>query len=238
MSQNHNKASLAIHAFVDNLDSAHYDVSDGRLEYNLGEVIQNGFFSDVDIVIVQGNSSFVKAAKMRKSGNFAIVIQTTTLPEVGKVDDFIESSKVAVPLIKELAKIASHLEESGIGSDPEHLTDYEKSKKFNEKEFFEKAYMAGVQKMNNFMLRLEDQIRSLESKMENSGLASRKSTYQMAIEKLKSDTIGDDSKQFASKFYELLEDIHPGFKKFLNSDNKKRLESRIDQFYKKVSSKF
>jgi len=238
MAQNHNKASLAIHAFVDNLDNAHYDASDRRLEYNLGEIIQNGFFSDVEIVIVEAQSFSIRAAKMKSSGKFAIVIQTPTLPEIGKVDDFIEHSKVSIPLIKELAKIATYLDDTRVGGAPDIMTDYEKAKKFNEKEFFEQAYMAGVEKMNQFLSRLAGQIKSLEQKAENSGLASRKSTYVLAIQKLKDETIGEDEKKFTSKFYDLLEDIHSGFKKHIDSTNKKRLESRISQFYKKVASTF
>lgn len=237
MPKNHNRASLALHAFVDNLDSAHYDASDGKLEYNLGEVIQNGFFSDVDVVIVQGNTSSVRAAKRRDSDRYAIVVQTQTLPKVGKVDDFIERKGVAVPVIKELAKIASHLEKIGMdGSD--RLTDHEKRKQYNSKEFFEKAYMMGVERMNHYLERLKGQIESLQQKAENAGLASRKATYQMAIDKLKEDTIGQDEKKFSNKFYELIDEYHPNFRKYLESDNKKRLESRVSQFYKKISSMF
>lgn len=237
MPKNNNKASLAIHAFVDNLDNAHYDASDNKLEYNLGEIIQNGFFSNVDIVIVKSPNTSVRGAKRTGSDNFAIVIQTPELPEVGKVDDFIENSKIAIPLIKQLAMVADHLEEVGL-NDPEKLTDYEQEKRYNDKEFFENAYMTGVKKMNQYLSRLEDQIASLEQKAENSGLASRKSTYKMAIDKLKDDTIGGDAKKFSTKFYDLIEEEYPNFKKLINSDNKKRLESRINQFYKKVSSKF
>jgi len=222
MSKNHNKASLALHAFVDNLDGAHYDVDGGKLQYNLGEVIQNGFFSDVDFIIAQGSYS-VRAAQRRNSNRYAIVIQT--------------SKEVAVSVIKELAKIASALEENGVdGSD--HLTDHEKRKQFNNKDYFEKAYMTGVEKMNRYLERLKTQISNLQQKADNSGLASRKSTYQMAIDKLKEETIAGDGKKFASKFYELIEEEQPNFRKFLESENKKRLESRINQFYKKVVSSF
>jgi hypothetical protein len=60
----------------------------------------------------------------------------------------------------------------------------------------------------------------------------------MAIEKLKEDALGEDEKKFASKFYELIEEKYPKFKSFLESENKKRLETRINQYYKKVSSMF
>ena len=237
MPKNHNRASLALHAFVDNLDSAHYDASDNKLEYNLGEVIQNGFFSDVYIVITKGGSLSVRAAKRKSSDTYAIVIHTPTLPEVGKVDDFIENKSVAIPVIKELAKIADNLEEHGMdGSD--RLTDHEQRKQLNNKDFFEKAYMMGVQQMNRYMERLEEQIENLRRKADNVGLASRKTTYLLAIEKLKEDAIGSDEKKFTSKFYDLIEEQHPNFKKFLDADNRKRLESRINQFYKKISSKF
>lgn len=237
MKKNYNKASLALHAFVDNLDSAHYDVSDSRLEYNLGEVIQNGFFANVDIVILQGSTMSVRAAKKKHSDAFAIVITTPQLPEIGKVDDFMEKKEIAVPVIKELAIIAAQLEEDGVdGSD--NLTDHEMRKKINDKNFFEAAYMKGVQKMNTYLERLQSQIESLEQKAENSGLASRKSTYLMAIDKLKDETIGEDEKKFASIFYQLIEEEYPNFKSFLESENKKRLESRISQYYKKIKSRF
>jgi len=237
MGKNHNRASLALHAFVDNLDNAHYDANNGKLEYNLGEVIQNGFFSNVDIVIIQGNSESIRAAKRKDSDTYAIVIQTPTLPEIGAVDDFIENKKIAIPVIKELAKIANNLEDQGVdGSD--QLTDHEKSKKFNSKDFFEKAYMLGVEKMNRYLERLQGQIESLNRKAENAGLASRKATYKMAIDKLKEETIGEDAKKFSTKFYELIEEEHPNFRKYLETENRKRLESRVNQFYKKISSRF
>jgi hypothetical protein len=228
----YNQASLLLHAVIDNLDDSHfmYDKEKGRLEFNVGKVARNSKFSHIDFVIVKKDDEFIKPARKKSSGNYVIVVSTPEFPDVKDVDDFLEASKRSVDVINALADIINHAPESNSNN----KTDYEKQKDFNSRDVFEDTYQQAVRKMLEQVKQYKKSEEEFEEKIENSGIASRKATYKLALQKIKKDMIGENVSQFKAIFMKVLDEIVPGFKDNLDAENRKRLNSRIEQFYAEI----
>lgn len=232
----YNQASLLLHSVIDNLDDSHftYDEESGKIQFNIGKVSRNSSFSHINMVIQQSGEDSIQPAKMRDSDMFVVVVKTKSFPEsIKDVDEFLESSKISVNVIKALSKIINHAPSSNDG-DTGHKSDYEKEQFYNSRDNFEKMYQQAVRKMGDKLESLEKSIEELENKIESTGIESRKATYKMAIKRLKNDVIGDSVSKFKSTFMKILDEIDPKFKENLNSDNRKRLNSRIEQFYSEI----
>jgi hypothetical protein len=230
----YNQASLLLHAIVDNLDNSHfmYDKEKGRLEFNVGKVARKSNFSHIDFIIIKSNKESVRPAKRNNTERFAVVVTTPEFPKIENVDSFLESSNRSVDIIDSLAEILKVMPES---SNEGSKTDYEKEKNFNSREVFEDVYQKAVRKMMERLEQFKKSEEYFEDKIENSGIASRKATYKMALQKVKREMIGDTASQFKSIFMKVLDEIAPEFKENLNSENRKRLNSRIEQFYSEIA---
>lgn len=228
----YNQASLLLHAIVDNLDDSHfmYDKEAGRLEFNVGKVARKSNFSHIDFIIMQKESESIRPAKRTNGDKYAIVVTTPEFPEVKDVDSFLEVSKRSIDVINSLAEILNQVPES----DGNSKTGYEKEKDFNSREVFEDVYQKAVRKMMERVNQFKKSKQEFEDKIENSGITSRKATYKLALQKVKKEMIGEDASQFKSIFMKVLDEIAPEFKDNLDSENRKRLNSRIEQFYSEI----
>lgn len=240
----YNQASLLFHAVIDNLDNSHftYDEDSGKLKFNVGKVSRNSSFSHINLIIIRSeDENYIKPAKLKDDSNsFAVVIKHREFPEsIKDVDEFLESSERSMDIIKSLAEIIRvappDYGDDGSGSS-NSKTEYEKEKHYNTRDVFEKMYQAGVKKMLEKMDSLKSSIEELEKKIESTGVSSRKATYKMAIENLKNDVLGNNLSKFKSNFMKVLDDVDSEFKDHLDSENKKRLNSRIEQFYSELEN--
>jgi len=238
----YNQAALLFHAVIDNLDNSHfvYDEKLGELKFNVGKVARNASFSHINIYVIGSNDKeqYIKPAKLKNgSGEFAVVVRDKDFPSsIKEVDKFLESSNRSMDIIKALAEIirVSPANDTATGSSSTK-TKYEKEKYYNDRDTFEKMYQEGVKKMQEKIESFKSSSKELEDKIENTGISSRKATYEMAIKNLKNDIIGDGISKFKSNFMKVLDEIDSEFKNHLNSDNKKRLNSRIEQFYSEIA---
>lgn len=237
----YNQASLLFHAVIDNLDNSHftYDEDSGKLKFNVGKVSRNSSFSHINIVVVRSNHGerYVKPAKLKdNSGEFAVVIKDKDFPSsITEVDKFLESSNRSMDIIKALAEIirvSPVNDDSSLASSSK--TEYEKEKYYNDRDTFERMYQKGVKKMQEKIESFKSSVKELEDKIEATGVSSRKATYKMAIKNLKDDMIGGSVSKFKSNFMKVLDEVDPDFKDHLDSENKKRLNSRIEQFYSEI----
>lgn len=233
----YNQASLLLHGLVDNLDDSHftYDKEAGRLEFNVGKVARNSKFSHIDFIIVRGETQSIKPAKRKSSDNYIVVVSTSNFPDIKDVDSFIESSDRSIDIIKALAEIIRVAPPENTEDDSSSQTSYEKEKRFNDREVFEEVYQKAVKRMMDKLKQFQKTKLDFQKKIDGSGIASRKATYKLALQNVKKDAIGDNASQFKSIFMKVLDEVEPEFADNLDADNKKRLNSRIEQFYSEIS---
>lgn len=229
-----NKANLIIQAFIDNLKTAHYNKSENSISFNIGKAVKIAKFSNLELVI-RVTSSFqdIKLGKRKDSGRFAIVVNVSELPNITELEKILEKPSIMRPITK---AIEQYLELS-LNSDnfnDGYLTDYEKNKKFNQREVFEEHYQKLVNALKDKYSELKKMLDNFERQKAETDNSSRKVTLDMAIDKLKSDYMGKNFKAFQSKAMKTLEEISPDFKSNLNKDNKKILEDRLKQFFEEL----
>jgi len=231
--ENLNRASLALYAFIDNIEESHYEMDNDRIEYNLGLTIRDSTFSHVDIVIKRGDSLSVKAATRKDypEKRYALVITTPQLPNPTEVGKFIESREVAIDAINELAKIYDSIKLHVDQPENDSLSEYELKKRYNDPIFFEDVYIRAVKEVKKYLNRLKTQISNLRERADSVGIPARKSIYLMAIKDLIDESLGD-YKKFSTIFFDKLNSMYPDFMKYIDSDKKKVLEDRVKQFYK------
>ena len=233
----YNQASLLLHALIDNLDDSHfrYDKDEGILEFNVGKVARNSKFSYIDFIIKRDDNELIKPAKRKTNDQYAVVIKTSDFPDINDVDDFLESSNISADVIEALSTIINRVPPMDDDeNDMSRKTGYEKEKYFNKREVFEEIYQQAAKRMKEKLEEFKKAKQQFEDKIENSGIASRKATYKLAIDNLKKEMIGQNASQFKSKFMSVLDEINPEFKDNLDSENRKRLNSRIEQFYSEI----
>jgi len=240
----YNQASLLFHAVIDNLDNSHfiYEKDSGKLSFNVGKVSRNSSFSHINFILmkIDDKKPHIKPAKLKNESNsFAVVVKDQEFPKSMKeVDSFLESSKRSIDIIKALAEIIRVAPPNDYTTaktnSSSRKTGYEKEKYYNDRDTFEDFYQSAVKKMRNKIDDLKSSIKELETKIENTGISSRKVTYQMAIKNLKDDVVGESLNKFKTNFMNILNDIDSEFKEHLNSENKKRLNARIEQFYSEI----
>lgn len=234
----YNQASLLLHAVIDNLDNSHftYDEGDGMLRFNVGKVSRNSSFSHINIIVRRSeNEKYIKPAKLTDGSGYAVVIKDPNFPAIKDVDEFLESSERSLETIKALAEIIRVAPGTDSNASPDSKTEYEKEQFYNTREKFESMYQAGVKKMKEKLASLKNSIDELEKKIESTGISSRKVTYKMAIQNLKEEAMGKNVGQFKSIFMKTLDEIDPQFSEHLDAENRKRLNSRIEQFYSELS---
>lgn len=228
-----NKATLIYQAFIDNLETAHYNKDESLLSFNVGKAAKIAKFSDLELVLRKSNTESVKLGKRKSSGNFAVVIDLAELPPIPELEKVLERPQVMRPAV---TAIESYLNmRRGRGSAKgEYMTDYEKTKHFNNREIFEETYQALINKLREKKAELDKIVSKFEEEKKQTDNSSRKVTLDMAIEKVKADYMGKNAKEFLSKAYKVLEEIEPDFKNNLDKDKKKVLEDRLKQFYEEV----
>jgi len=228
-----NKATLIYQAFIDNLETAHYNKRDGDITFNIGKTAKIAKFADLELVLRKSSESNVRLAKRKSSDVFCIVIDLTSLPTSNELETVLEKPAVMRPAIE---AIETYLDKKrgSTNEDSGYLTDYEKSKKYNEKEVFEEHYQKLVEKLKEKYSEVQKMVGNFERQKEETENSSRKVTLDMAIDKIKKDTLGKTFKEFLSKAYSILDEINSDFKENMDKEKKKILESRLKQFYEEL----
>lgn len=229
-----NKAMLVLQSFIDNLKSAHYDNDGNKLTFNVGNAIKLAKFSNLEIVLRSGNEVSVKLGKRTDSDTYAVVVDLKHVPTIREVYKVLEHPKIMQPVVAEIEKYLGITRSQDNKIDDSKLTNYERIKKYNSDESFEETYTEFVKRLKQKRLELDKMISNFEEQKASTGNSSRKVTLDLAIEKLKSDYFGKTFKDFKSKAYSLLNEIHQGFRENLNKENKEILEDRLEQIYKTI----
>lgn len=227
-----NKATLIYQAFIDNLESAHYNKDESIMSFNVGKAAKISKFSDLELVLRQSNTTNVQLGKRNSNGNFAVVIDLPEIPAIPELETALEKPEV---MRRAVAAIENYLTMSKGSPKKDYMTDYEKTKHYNSREVFEDNYQKLISKLREKKAELGKLISNFEEQKAQTDNSSRKVTLDMAIEKLKSDYLGKNSKEFLGKAYKLLEEIEPDFKNNLDKDKKKILEDRLKQFYEEMA---
>lgn len=232
-----NKANLIFQSFIDNIKTSHYNKEDTSLSFNIGKTIKIAKFSDLELVIRENqNSNDVKLGKRRNSGTFAIVVDMKQIPNVIELENKLEHPTIMRPIVKAIEDYLEKKLHDNISSNEEsgYMTDYEKRKNFNQREFFEENYQKLIRALKEKYSELKKMLNNFDRQIKNTDNSSRKVTLEMAADKLKSEYIGKSFKDFQNKAMAILDDISPDFKNNLDKDNKKILEDRLKQFYEEL----
>lgn len=227
-----NKATLIYQAFIDNLETAHYNKQDGSMSFNIGKAAKIAKFADLELVLRESPKMNVRLAKRKNSDNYAIVVDMPEIPNINELEAKLESPKIMRPAVEAIESYLEYKRKSPTDSD--YLTDYEKTKRYNEKEVFEEHYQKLIEKLREKYSELEKMISNFEEQKEQTGNSSRKVTLDMAIDKLKNDYLGKTYKEFSSKAYSILDEINPDFRENMDKDHKNILDSRLKDFYEEL----
>jgi len=227
-----NKATLIYQAFIDNLETAHYNKKDGSMSFNIGKAAKIAKFADLELVLREAPTQNIRLAKRTNSDNFAIVIDTKAIPNIGELESKLESPQIMRPVVQAIETYLGYKRKSPTNSD--YLTDYEKTKHYNQKEVFEENYQKLVDRLREKYSELEKMISNFEQQKEKTDNSSRKVTLDMAIDKLKNEYLGKTYKEFSSKAYKILDEVNPDFKENLDKEHKNILDSRLKQFYEEL----
>lgn len=232
-----NKASLIVQAFIDNVGSAHYEIKDGgMLRFNVGKTIKISRYADLCIVIRESDSSAIRLGK-DSSDKFVIVIDVPDLPSVTEVEQFLEKTEImgkVIECVEQFIEIKKSYKGEGSEISTKQMSKYEKSKHYNSREKFESVYQNLVKALREKMSDLEKITSNFESQIEQTGNTSRRVTLELAIEKLKSEYLGKNEKEFIGKAYKVLDEMEPGFRENLEKENKNMLDDRLRQFYEEL----
>lgn len=229
-----NKATLIYQAFIDNIETAHYNKTEQSISFNVGKAAKLAKFSNLELVLRVSDSSGVRLARRKEGGNFAVVVNLSELPSMDGLEKKLETPQIMRPAIGAIEQYLDIKRTSKSDSDSGYLTDYEKAKQFNEKSTFEEHYQKLVEKLREKYSELQKMISNFEKQKEETENSSRKVTLDMAIEKLKAEYIGKNFKEFQSKAFKLLDEINKDFKNNLDKEHKNILESRLKDFYEEL----
>ena len=221
-----NEADIVLHQILHNVDDAHVDYTDGRLDFNVGIMIKRSSYSDLYITIMRDDKEFVKLAKNNRKDGFTILITSPTFPKREKIDTFL-SKKVMYNKVKEVTKlfIQEYYDNSS-----EFETTYESDKDVNSPKSFEKMYNGVVNQMKEKIRDYKEIAASIREEIDETGDEAHKIVLVKSLDKLRDEYFGDTFKIFKKRATENLELDLTRFTK----EYKKKFDDRLEDFYEYV----
>lgn len=219
------KAHIILQKIVDMVDNGHMEYDKTKMLINLGKLIKDSRFYDLFILIRKGKEDNVRLGKNKMDDKVSIVIDTTYYPQRQNIHKLFSKEEVVNGFEREFNKyLKSHHEDT----EHENKTHHETSKDVNSVRGFETNFKDLESKISDTIKDYRAAEKELKSKFGNSALPSHKATYEAAVERLKKDTIGSTSKEFATKMLKLADSKYMNH---IDNDNKKKLMNRLMGYY-------
>lgn len=224
-----NQSDIIYHSILDNIDHGHVAYSDDQLKFNVGKIIKNSSYNNLEIVIKQGTDG-VKLGKHKESGTPTVVIFTEKkFPSQDKLGTFLENPELASNIKANIRKYLKNHHTPQL-VDAEHASSYEKPKMYSAK--LEDHYKKLIKAIHNKIGDYHTAKTHVETK--KSGNEAKNQLKQAAIKHILNDTLGTSFKEFKKKVMELDE---ASFIEHLPKELKDKVLSRLEGFYdQEVSS--
>jgi hypothetical protein len=224
---------IIMHRIFAAVEQTHIEKSDGMCEFNIGQAIKDKDLKSLNIAIKKGPAPSAKFAVKSDGDDYYIVIETPKYEENLEREDIIailESASLKTPLhdaITHFLKYArDEFDEKNVPSHHEQKTDANQN--------VEQKYDALIKTVKS---RLEDHhsaAAEIDRQSKQTSNAFKQDSFKMALEKLKEETHGKDFKGFLSIVNKLPEG---GFIKELEGDLKKKILSRLEDYYEHYLNK-
>lgn len=228
-----NAALLVLQKVIDMADDGHvdYDETNEKISINVGKLIKNNEFYDLNILIRKRAPHNIRLAK-DADDKFVIVIDTSKLPQRADIDKFLGRKENVEKFNREFSKYLQKHHVSAADRGVDTQTAYEKSKKYSDRDGFEGEYN---QLLNTIKEKVEEYKKAkseLERQKEETGLPGRISTLDAAIAHLKKEYFGSSATEFTSKMLKIAGE----FKDHLDPELKKKLQKRLQDFYEHLDA--
>ena len=91
-----NEADIVLHQVINNVDEAHVDYTDDRLDFNVGIMVKRSNYTRLFITIMRESDEQVRLAKNAQADKdgYTIVIETDDYPTRMDIDQFLSSKPV------------------------------------------------------------------------------------------------------------------------------------------------
>lgn len=226
-----NEIDLVYQHILDNLDDGHIDVSKEKLSFNIGKIIKDSSYNNLEFVIRKAQRANARLGKKGDS-QFAIVVDTPDkIPSRESINNFLESTKY-VSKIK--AQFKKYLEtHHDADADVEPATGYEKNKTANVG--FEENYTKLIKAIEGKVSKFHDSKQFAKNKHNSTGNVGKQEVLQSAIAQLFTSEIGGNFDEFKRIVLKLPE---AQFIKQIDPEGKKKLLSRLESYYEHKSEGF
>ncbi len=213
------KAILIAHKIHDMLENSHVEKDDNAMSFNVGQLIKDSGFKQLVIKITNSPSE-------DSSEN---IIQLVTDDELKRenLNKIISNKKNFNRLVEKLKQYIVHHHEFSDTSE-EELTKHEKERMLSDAGTFNKKYDALIAAFKKSIEDVSKQVEELKKERENTGLHSKASAIENAMDLVINREIGSSFKEFQKIIYKLPE---AGFITHIDGKQKKILQSRLHDFY-------
>lgn len=226
-----NDSLIVLQKIIDMVDDGYVDYSETSITINVGKLIKDKRFYNLNLIIRKGTSHNVRLAQTNSDGKYVIVVDATRLPAREKIDTFLSKKASVSKFIPEFQKYLEKYHNSDDVGDPD--TAYEKGKQVNDRKTFEEKSTELNGLINDKLKEYKKAKAQLEAEIHTTGMPGRKEVLKMSLETLKNEYLGKNSKEFASKMLKLADE---DFTAHLDKELKDKLLKRLTDFYEHQSA--
>lgn len=219
------KHDLVLQKVIDALDNSHVDYSPTKITFDVGDVSNTPKLKGLKLVIRPGQTNEVKLGKSR-DGVFAIVVSTTEdLPGRQEIDSFLSSSNIYSGFKNAYTQYVQNFHDHDKDYEP---SDSEVEISLNNRNGFESSYNDLIDAIRNHTKQYEDSVKELDAEEQRVANIGRKKTIEVAKSNLRTEYLGADGNEFATKVLKLPQ---ADFAKHLNKEWKEKLQARLVNYF-------
>jgi hypothetical protein len=226
-----NEVDIIYQSILDNLDDGHIDMGGDKLSFNVGKIMKNSKYNNLDFVVRRGEKVATRLGK-DTGGKSALVVDTkgkipTRQKIIGFLNDAENSKKIKQAITKYLDKHHDY------DAEVEPATSYEKTQALNTE--FEDGYTNLIKAIDKRIENHNNAKGYLTDKHNKTANVAQREISQAAMRKLFDDEIGGSFDAFKSIVLKLPE---AEFIKKLVPEAKNKVLTRLESYYDHKSEEF
>jgi hypothetical protein len=221
-----NEAIIVLRKIIDMVDDGHVDYSDSKIHINIGTLIHDKKYNNLDMFIVKSDKNGMQIGRHSTDEKHAIIIMTPKIPARDKIDDFLEH-KERVSNFKSV--FTKFVNDAVIDVENIAGTRVEQGNKLNTREEFEKLYNDIVQQLDKVFSQYLAAKKDIYNRIEKaSNEMGQREILKASAFKLRKEMLGSSVEEFKRKAIDI---IGQEKYKLLNKEFKEKLDSRLASFY-------
>jgi hypothetical protein len=222
-----NEAIIVLRKVIDMVDDGHVDYSDNRIHMNIGKLIHDKKYNNLDMFIVKSDKNGMQVGRHSAEERHAIFILTPKLPARDKIDDFLEH-KERVSNFKGV--FSKFLNDAVLDATDSHEgTRVEQTNKLNTREEFENLYNTMVAELDKVFSQYLNAKKDIYNRIEKaSNEMGQREILKASALRLRKEMLGATVEDFKRKAIQI---VGPEKFKMLNKEFRTKLESRLESFY-------